>query len=78
MSTTQLAKLEDEISHLAGEEQLWLIERLAYRLRESRRSPIDIGGQLAAMANDPQIIRELRAIEEDFLGTESDGLAGMA
>lgn len=77
MSTPHLAKLEDEISHLAGEEQLWLIERLAHRLRASRQSSAELGRQLAAMAADPQIARELRAIEEDFLGTESDGLEGM-
>lgn len=32
---------------------------------------------LAAMASDPEIQAELRHIEEEFAGTESDGLEGV-
>jgi hypothetical protein len=34
----------------------------------------DIQAQLAAMAADPDIQREIRAIEAEFAGTELDGL----
>lgn len=33
--------------------------------------------ELAATANDPQIQRELRAINSEFAATESDGLGRM-
>jgi hypothetical protein len=32
---------------------------------------------IAEMAKDPQIQKELRAIEEEFAGTEEDGLEGL-
>jgi predicted DNA-binding antitoxin AbrB/MazE fold protein len=34
----------------------------------------DVFNQLAAMANDPQIQRELRSINAEFAAAESDGL----
>lgn len=34
----------------------------------------DIEAQLADMAHDPEIQKELRAIEEEFMVTEADGL----
>ena len=34
----------------------------------------DVFNELAAMAGDPQIQRELRAINAEFAATESDGL----
>ena len=34
----------------------------------------DIQAQLAAMANDPDIQREIRRIEAEFSSTEGDGL----
>ena len=38
-------------------------------------SAIDIENQLAAMAADPDVQREIKRIEMEFAGTESDGLA---
>jgi len=35
---------------------------------------MDIEAQLEAMANDPEIQREIRAIQEEFAITELDGL----
>ena len=70
-----LRELERQIGQLSAEEQLWLIERLARRLR--RRNPdeqIALETELAEMAADADIQREMRAIEEEFRSTEGDGL----
>ncbi len=75
MSNSTLERIEADIRQLSLTEQLWLIERLAQHIRirtlhvESRSE-----SQLAAMANDPDIQRELRLIEAEFTGTEADGL----
>jgi hypothetical protein len=72
MGPTDLDQLIDTLSL---EEQLRLLERLAARVRQTvqgqRSSSED---DLAAMAADPDIQRELRMIEEEFRGTELDGL----
>ena len=36
--------------------------------------PDDMEQALAAMAADPAVVRELRAIDEEFAATEGDGL----
>ena len=75
MSNKALERLEADISQLSLSDQLWLIERLAQRTRQ-RTLPDQptLESQLAAMASDPDIQRELRQIESDFAGTELDGL----
>jgi hypothetical protein len=75
MDTTGLRELEQRIAQLPRDDQLWLIERLAHRLRLTTVLPQEpLESDLAAMAADPEIQRELRDIEEEFRGTESDGL----
>jgi len=70
-----LLELEQSIEKLSLDEQLQLLEHLAARVRRSvqahRPAPED---DLAAMAADPEMQRELRNIEEEFRGTEWDGL----
>jgi hypothetical protein len=56
------------------DEQLWLIERVAQRLRASMRTQHAFEAQLVAMAADSDIQRELHRIDEEFAVTESDGL----
>lgn len=76
MTTTEtLEQIAADIDRLGLSEQLWLIERLAHRIR-SRSLPIPtVDSQaLADMANDPAIQRELQAIETEFAGTEPGGL----
>ncbi len=75
-----LNEIEQKVSQLSHEEQLWLIERLVRRLREGANNnnsskPDFFDDQLAAMANDPEIQAELRQINEEFAITEADGLA---
>lgn len=74
-----LNEIEQKISCLSHEEQLWLIERLVRQLREGAKNnksskPDFFDAQIAAMANDPEIQAELRQINEEFAITEVDGL----
>ncbi len=75
-----LNEIEEKVSQLSREEQLWLIERLVRRLREDSKSQNSFDreffdNQLIAMANDPEIQAELKQIEQEFAITEADGLA---
>ncbi len=74
MNMPRISRLEREITRLPSEEQRWLVERLSHRLRSSPRPAATDENSLAAMAADPEVIRELRTIDEDFQATESDGL----
>lgn len=74
MPTSVLSQIEERITQLPVDEQLWLIERVAQRLRESMRKQYALDAQLVAMAADPDIQRELHKINEEFAVTESDGL----
>jgi hypothetical protein len=75
MNTDRLAEIERQIDELAAEERLWLIERLARGLRsDSADVRMALEQELAEMAADPDIQRELRDIAEDFSATETDGL----
>ena len=75
MNTTVLEQIEADISQLSLSEQLLLMERLAHRIRKNTLRPRPaLADQLAAMANDPDIQRELQQIEAEFAGTETDGL----
>lgn len=70
-----LSQLEQEIAQLPRDEQLWLIERLIHRLRnETPAQKAAMENELKAMAADPDIQSELRAIEAEFRFTERDGL----
>ncbi len=74
MNMPRISRLEREITELPSEEQRWLVDRLTHRLRTSSRPEESNENRLAAMATDPEVIRELRMIDEDFRATESDGL----
>ncbi|MDY6867657.1 MAG: hypothetical protein SVT56_07100 [Chloroflexota bacterium] len=69
-----LSQLEKNIYELPLDDQLRLMERLAQNIRNLMATKSDIEIQLAAMANDPEIQKELRMIEEEFALTEADGL----
>jgi hypothetical protein len=74
MNTPTLAQLESEIQQLTFEEQIWLLERLAHQIRE-RSLHQEMESQLAAMAADPDIQREISEIQSEFVVTEPDGLS---
>ena len=74
MNHTALSQIENSILQLPVDEQLLLISRVAERLRGKVERDADFETSLAEMANDENIRRELKEIEEDFRQTEFDGL----
>jgi hypothetical protein len=74
MNALTLENIESAINQLSFLEQVQLLERLAPRIRRQTERRQSIEEQLAAMAADPDIQRELRQIEAEFSGTEMDGL----
>jgi hypothetical protein len=70
-----LAELERRIQGLSVSEQLLLVERLLHRMRvNGGPQSAALAQELAAMAADPDVRRELRAIQEEFAPAEEDGL----
>lgn len=70
-----MAQIESSFGQLTVSEQLLLIERLVHQVHEvtlKRRGELD--QQLAMMAADPEIQRELQRIELEFSNAEADGL----
>jgi hypothetical protein len=75
MTTPTLERIEAEIAHLSIAEQLWLMERLAQRIRTRTLQMLPVGArELAEMAQDPAIQQELQQINAEFAVTEADGL----
>ncbi len=74
MNQIELSEIEQNIMSLTANEQLLLISRVAEKLRKKNISETDFENELAEMANDADIRRELKEIEEDFRYTELDGL----
>ena len=75
MSRIVLSDIEQSILQLPDNEQLLLISRVAEKLRRRNiESESEFENQLAEMANDSEIKRELNQIETDFSETEFDGL----
>ncbi len=73
MVANQLDLIMSQVQQLSPNEQLQIIKRVADLLGRADQ-PQRIEEQLAAMAADPDIQRELREIEAEFAGTETDGL----
>ena len=68
-------QLAADIDQLALPDQLWLMERLAHRIRQRTLTTSTIDEHaLADMANDPAIQHELQLIALEFSPTEADGL----
>jgi hypothetical protein len=75
MNSKVLDRLNADIQRLTLAEQVWLMERLVQSIRvKTMRQQHVIENQLAAMAADPEIQREISQIQTEFAGTESDGL----
>ncbi len=75
MSDSVLSQIECSILSLSAEEQRQLINRLSEKLRRESAVAPDFAAELATMALDEDIKREIREIELDFRSTEFDGLA---
>jgi hypothetical protein len=75
MTTATLERIETDIAQLSLAEQLWLMERLAHRIRQSSLRPLGVQeADLAAMAADPAIQQEVQQIAAEFALAEPDGL----
>jgi len=75
MTTPTLEQIEADIDQLSVAEQLWLMERLAHRIRtRTLRMPTVQESELTEMAHDPAIQHELQQIYAEFGVTEADGL----
>jgi hypothetical protein len=75
MTTPTLERIDADIAQLSLAEQLWLMERLAQRIRtRTLQMPTVQESELAEMAHDPAIQRELQQINAEFAVTEADGL----
>ena len=75
MATPAFSDIESEFARLSPEAQLTLLERLVHRARvavSGRRDTWE--ADLAAMAADPEMQRELSRINAEFGVTEGDGL----
>jgi hypothetical protein len=71
-------ELEREIALLPVEDKLQLRDGLDRQIRAAAlgKSASEIEAELEEMANDPDIQRELAAIEIEFAVTSMDGLEG--
>jgi hypothetical protein len=69
-------RLEREIASLPVEDKLWLQTQIDRQIRAAAlgKSTSEIEAELEEMANDPDIHRELAAIELEFAATSMDGL----
>ena len=70
--TTIVSEIEKSIFALPTNEQRMLITRVSRALRQQDDEEID--HDLLAMANDPDIRREIEEIDREFRVTEMDGL----
>jgi len=70
-----LTQIESSIQRLSLQEQLRLLEWMVQTIRtHTLFEPNSLEKELAEMAADPEIMRELKAIEEEFSFAEADGL----
>ena len=68
-ASSLLTELKKNIYRLSLDEQLLLIERVSHRIRTDISGKTDIDAQLSKMAADPEIQKELQAIEHKFSAT---------
>ncbi len=75
MATPALSEIEIEFARLSPEAQLTLLERLVHCTRVAVSGIRDTWeAELAAMAADPEMQRELNGINVEFASAEADGL----
>ena len=76
MATVVLSEIESEFARLSPAAQPSLLERLVPRARMTVAGGETWESDLAAMAADPEVQRELSRINAEFGVTEADGLDG--
>jgi hypothetical protein len=73
MATPKLVEMEKQIHGLLASEQWWLVERILENLRKKADEAKE-QAELAAMATDPAIQKEILQIQMDFAVADADGL----
>jgi hypothetical protein len=69
-----LEQLEADIEQLSLADQINLMERLIKLVRQRAVQPVMSDNDIAFMAQDPDIQREIAAVDAEFAHTEMDGL----
>ncbi|MGD9562243.1 MAG: hypothetical protein AB7F88_08470 [Pyrinomonadaceae bacterium] len=75
MSDAVLSQIENSILSLTTDQQRQLLLRLSDKLRRDPAVTSDFESELATMAMDEDIQREIAEIALDFRSAEFDGLA---
>jgi hypothetical protein len=73
MASPVLLDLEQKIRALSPPDQYWLIEKILESMREKAEQARQ-QAELAVMAADPDIQREVRQIQKEFAVADADGL----
>lgn len=76
MAANQLDLIMSQVQRLSASEQLQIIKRVADLLERAEQPPCR-EDQLAAMAAEPDIQREVRQTEAEFAGPETTRAASM-
>jgi hypothetical protein len=75
MLAPQVRRIESEIEQLSTEDQLWLIERLAFLIRQKSPTVVKMNDtDWNELASDLEVQSELKVIEREFASSEQDGL----
>ena len=69
-----LPQLEAEFTLLSLDDQMYLVERLVRAMRQRTVQTLISETELARMAGDPDIQRELASVNAEFAVAELDGL----
>jgi hypothetical protein len=76
MTSIALVEIEKQISCLSASEQWRLAEQILQNLR-NKAEQAKQEAELAAMAADPNIQREIHQIQKEFAVADADGLEGL-
>jgi hypothetical protein len=76
MATTSLSEIEKQISALSASDQWHLVDLILENLRKKADEAKQIA-ELAAMAADPDIQREIQQIQKEFAVADADGLENL-
>lgn len=77
MASAIADQIETQFATLPPQTQLTVLERLIHQMREKLPTDKDsqaFANEMAAMAADPAIQKELRDIDEEFRCADRDGL----
>lgn len=75
MAAANPDQIERAFAELPTQLQLSLLERLVHQVRTKMAGDDEeFAKDVAALADDPDMRREIAAIDEEFRGTEEDGL----